>query len=111
VVTHRQQSTKIGNRSNVGGGGNSKGVTVATTIMATMTATMTTTMTAAAAAAGGQWQMLTLWCGAGIRRPEAAEMGIKQKWKQCGYDRLKFLISKIVTWVYFYSYPTAFPIY
>ncbi len=37
-------------------------------------------------------------CG---RRPEAAEMRIKQKWEQCGYDSRKFLFSKIVTWVYF----------
>ncbi len=85
--------------------------TMATTMMATVIATITTTMMAAAAAAGGRRQPLMAWCGAGIRRPEAAEMGIKQKWGQCGYDRLKFLISKIVRWVYFYSYPTVFPIY
>jgi hypothetical protein len=75
-----------------------------TTMIATVTATMTTTMTAAIAAAGGQRQLLMAWCGASIRWPKAAEMGIKQKWEQCGYD-------KIVTWVYFYSYPTAFHIY
>jgi hypothetical protein len=27
---------------------------------------------------------------------EAAEMGIKQKWKQCGCDRRKFISNKIV---------------
>jgi len=43
----------------------------------------------------------TAWCVAGIRWPEAAEMGIKRKWEWCGYDRWKFLFSKIVTWVYF----------
>jgi hypothetical protein len=59
------------------------------------------TMTMMAAAARGQRQPLTAWCGAGVRRPEVAEMGIKQKWEQCGYDKLKFLFSKIVTWVYF----------
>ena len=42
---------------------------------------------------------------------EAAEMGIKQKWEQCGYDRWKFLYRKIVTWIAFYMYPTAFPGY
>ncbi len=79
------------------------GMTMATTMMATVTVTMTMTMTMALAMAGGQRQPLTAWCGAGIRRPEAAEMGIKQKWEQCGYDRLKILISTIVTWVYFFA--------
>ncbi len=41
------------------------------------------------------------WCGAGIRWPKAAEMGIKQKWEQCGYDSQKSLFSKVVKWVYF----------
>jgi hypothetical protein len=59
---------------------------------------MTTMM---AAVARERQQPLTAWCGAGIRQPEAAEIGIKQKWEQCGYDKLKFLFSKIVTWVYF----------
>ncbi len=86
-------------------------MTMATTMMASVTATMMTTMRGAAAAAGGQWQPLTAWCGARIRWPEAAESGIKWKWEQCGYDRLKILIIKIVTWVYFYLYPTAFPVY
>jgi hypothetical protein len=72
--------------------------TMATTMMATVTAAMTTTMTGAR----GRWQPLTAWCGAGIWWLEAAEMGIKQKWEQCGYDKHKFLSSKIVTWVYFY---------
>jgi hypothetical protein len=61
------------------------------------------------AAAGGHWQPLMAWCGAGVRRPEAAEMGIKWKWEQCGYDKWKFLFSKVVRRVYFQSYPTAFP--
>ncbi len=85
--------------------------TMVTMMMGMVTATITTTMTVAAAAAEGQKQPLTAWCGAGLRQPEVEEMGIKRKWEQCGYDRLKFLISKIVTWVYFYSYPTAFPVY
>jgi hypothetical protein len=85
-------------------------MTIATTMMAMVTAAMVTMMTAAAAA-GGQWQPLTAWCGAGVMQPEAAEMGIKQKWEQCGYDKQKFLISKIVMWVYFYMYPTVFPSY
>ncbi len=62
-------------------------------------------------AAGLQWQPPMAWCGAGIRRPEVAEMGIKQKQEQCGYDRWKFLFSKIFTRVYFYMYPTVFPGY
>ncbi len=37
------------------------------------------TMTMMAAAAGGRWQPLMAWCGAGVRRPEATEMGIKWK--------------------------------
>jgi hypothetical protein len=61
------------------------------------------TMTMMAAVAGGQWQPLTAWCEAGVRQPEVAEMGIKRKWEQCGYDKRKFLFSKIVTWVYIYS--------
>jgi hypothetical protein len=81
-------------------------MTMATTMMVTMMATMTTMMTGndnnddgggsrrAMAAADGM-----LW--AGIRWPEAAEIGIKQKCEQCGYDKWKFLFSKIVTWVYF----------
>jgi hypothetical protein len=57
-------------------------------------------------------QVSTSWCGAGGRRPELAEMGIKRKWEQCGYDRQKFLFSKIVAWVYFYMHPsTVFPGY
>jgi hypothetical protein len=52
-------------------------------------------------AAGGRRQPLTAWCGAGVRQPEAAEMGKKQKWEQCGYDKWKFLFNNIVTWVYF----------
>ena len=43
--------------------------------------------------------------GASIRQPAAAEMGIKQKWEQCGYDRWKILFSKIVSRVYFFMYP------
>jgi hypothetical protein len=60
---------------------------------------MTTTMTVAAA--GRQQQPLMAWCGAGVRLPEVAEMGIKQKWEQCGYDKQKYLFSIIVMWVYF----------
>jgi hypothetical protein len=81
--------------------------TKATTMMATVTAAMTTPMTGT----GGRWQPLTAWCREGVRRPEGAEMGIKWKWEQCGYDQHKFLFSKIVVWVYFYSYPAVFPIY
>ncbi len=81
---------------------------MATTMMATVTVAMTMMMTgndddndgsggrrAMAAADGMVW--------GGLRRPEVAEMGIKQKWEQCGYDydKRKFLFSKIVTWVYF----------
>jgi hypothetical protein len=77
-----------------------------TTMMMTVTAAMTTTMMgddddddsggsrrATAAAEGMVW--------ACVRQPEVAEMGIKQKWEQCGHDERKFLFSKIVTWVYF----------
>ena len=57
-------------------------------------------------------QLPTAWCGAGVRWPEATEMGIKRKWEECGYDTWIYLCSKIVTWVYFYMmYPTAFPGY
>jgi hypothetical protein len=70
---------------------------------------MMTTMLAVAA--GRYPQSLMVWCGAGGRQPEVAEMGIKQKWEQCECDKGKFLFSKIVSWVYFYSYPTAFPVY
>jgi hypothetical protein len=75
--------------------------TMATTMMAMVTATMTRMMTGAVAAARRHRQPLTAWCGAGIRRLEAAEMGIKRKWEQCRYDRLNFFIRKTVTWVYF----------
>jgi hypothetical protein len=37
-------------------------------------------------------------------------MGIKWKREQCGYDRQKILIIKIVTWDYFYMYPTSSPV-
>jgi hypothetical protein len=41
---------------------------------------------------------------------KAAEMGIKRKWEECGYDRQNFLYRyrTIVMWVTFYMYPTAF---
>ncbi len=39
---------------------------------------------ATAAADGMVW--------AGIRWPEAVEMGIKQKWEQCGYDKQIFFL-------------------
>ena len=44
---------------------------------------------------------------------EAAEMGIKWKWEECGYDRQNFSYRyrTIVMWVTFYMYPTAFPGY
>jgi len=42
---------------------------------------------------------------------KAAEMEINWKWEQCGYDSQKFLNRKIVRWVTFYMYPTAFPGY
>jgi hypothetical protein len=58
-------------------------------------------MTMMAAAAGGQQQLLTAWCGAGVRWPEVAEMGIKRKWEQCGYDKRKFVFSIFVTWIIF----------
>jgi hypothetical protein len=54
---------------------------------------MTTTMIAAAAR--GQRQPLTAWCGAGVRQPEAVEMEIKQKWEQCN-DKWKFYLVKLL---------------
>ena len=44
---------------------------------------------------------------------EVAEMGIKWKWEECGYDRQNFSYRyrTIVMWVTFYMYPTAFPGY
>ena len=60
--------------------------------------------------AGVQRQLPGAWCGAGVRQPEAAEMVIKQKWEQCGYDGWKFLFSKIVQ-RFIYMNPTVFPIY
>ena len=78
-----------------------------TVTAAMMTMTMVVVVAVAAVVvvvevvAGVQRQLPTAWCGAGIRRPEAAEMGIKRKREQCGYDRWKFVFSKIVTRVYF----------
>ena len=51
-----------------------------------------------AAAAGGRADGV-VW---GRRQAaKAAEMGINQKWEQCGYNSQKFLYRKIVTWVTF----------
>jgi hypothetical protein len=70
---------------------------------------MTTTTTATAAAAAGGPADGMLW---GRRQAaKSAEMGINRKWEQCGYNIQNFLYRKIVTWVTFYMYPTAFPGY
>jgi hypothetical protein len=53
-------------------------------------------MTMTVAAAGGQWQPLTAWCGAGVRQLEAAETGIKRKWEQYGYDKQKKYLVKLL---------------
>jgi hypothetical protein len=60
---------------------------------------MTTMMTVVAAR--GQQQPLTAWCGAGIRWPEVAETGMKQKWEQCGYDNQNCYLVKLLPWFIF----------
>ena len=43
-----------------------------------------------------QRQPSTAWYGGNVRQPEAAEVGIKQKWEQCGYDRWKIYLVKLL---------------
>jgi hypothetical protein len=66
------------------------------------------TMTAAAAAAGGRQQPLTAWYRAGVRQPKAAEMD--RNGNNVGMINVNFHLV-IVLWVYFYSYPTVFPVH
>ncbi len=112
VVTHRQQSTKIGSGRNSGGGssdGNSDGNGKDNDGGSDSNNDDDND----GGMGGGRRAMAAtdsmVW--GRHQAAETAEMGIKRKWEQCGYARLKFVISKIVTWVYFYSYPIAFPVY
>jgi hypothetical protein len=47
-------------------------------------------------AGGVQQQLLTALCGAGVRHPEAAEMGIKQNGNNVGMIDGKFYIVKLL---------------
>ncbi len=47
-------------------------------------------------AGGVRQQLLTAWCGAGVRRPEAAEMGIKQNENNVGMIDGKFYLVKLL---------------
>jgi hypothetical protein len=91
LVTHRQQSTILAAGETLAAAAMATATTMAMTMMAMVKVGMMTTMTAVAAT-GGQWQPLMAWCGAGGMRSEAAEMGIKQKWEQSGYDKQKIFI-------------------
>ncbi len=98
VAKHRQQSTKIGSGRNIVSGGDGNSDDIGDDNDGNLDSNNDDNNDGGGGGvAGEQQQLLTAWYGAGIRRPKAAEMGIKWKWEQCGYYRLIFLISKIVT--------------
>ncbi len=110
AVTHREQSTKIVSRNVVVGGygnsdnnGNNDDGNGDSNNDNDIDRGSSSSQRAMAATDDMVWGI--------IRWLEAAESGIKRKWEQCGYDRLKILISNIVSWVYLYMYPTVSPSY
>ena len=82
-------------------------MTTPTMTVAMMTMTMAAAVVAAAAmvvkvAAGMQRQLPTAWCGAGVRWPEAAKMGIKRNGNIVGMIDRKFYLVKLLHGFIFY---------